>query len=182
MLLLWQNNVPVSIEVLLCSNCRVSQQKVRSVEFSTIPEPGSILLEQWTVSIVNSSNPSHLISSQGLFQAVRSYLHFSQLSAWYSNSKGQEPKNVLYRITIPGETFSSKFSCKPEEHTFPSASKSFSRYLYQSGLNPEDKLFLNFARKGVFLIKQMIFLQMLEECPLFTCQFALCPGVKKFHA
>ena len=53
MLLLWQNNVPVSIEVLLCSNCRVSQQKVRSIEFSTIPEPGSILLEQWTVSIQN---------------------------------------------------------------------------------------------------------------------------------
>ena len=53
MLLLWQNNVPVSIEVLLCSTCRVSQQKVRSVEFSTIPEPGSILLEQWTVAIQN---------------------------------------------------------------------------------------------------------------------------------
>ena len=90
MLLLWQNNVPVSIEVLLCSNCRVSQQKVRSVEFSTIPEPGSILLEQWTVSIQTKSKSlrgQHLITSHGLFQAVRSYLHFSQLSAWYSSSR-----------------------------------------------------------------------------------------------
>lgn len=123
MLLLWQNNVPVSIEVLLCPNCRVSQQKVSSVELSTIPEPGSILLEQWTVSVKTSHASQHLISSQGLFQAVRSYLHFSQLSAWYSSHRGQMPNNVLYRITIPGETFASKFTCKPEEHFFPSASK-----------------------------------------------------------
>ena len=100
MLLLWQNNVPVSIEVLLCSNCRVGKQKANSVEYSTIPEPGSILLEQWTVSISNnlkrqeqrggsrgsgtstSRCEQHIITSRGLFQAVRSYLHFSQLSAW----------------------------------------------------------------------------------------------------
>ena len=100
MLLLWQNNVPVSIEVLLCSNCRVSQQKVRSVEFSTIPEPGSILLEQWTVSIQTKSKSlrgQHLISSHGLFQAVRSYLHFSQLSAWYSSSRGNYLMHLYHK-------------------------------------------------------------------------------------
>ena len=70
----------------------------------------------------------YLITSHGLYQAVRSYLHFSQLSAWYSSSRGQEPKNVLYRITIPGEAFASKFSCKPEEHYFPSASKSWQNF------------------------------------------------------
>jgi len=100
MLLLWQNNVPVSIEVLLCSDCRVGKQKANSVEYSTIPEPGSILLEQWTVSISNnfklkdhksnitcnntpkSNADQNKITARGLFQAVRSYLHFSQLSAW----------------------------------------------------------------------------------------------------
>ena len=56
MLLLWQNNVPVSIEVLLCSDCRLGEQKARSVEFSTIPEPGSILLEQWTVAVTANDN------------------------------------------------------------------------------------------------------------------------------
>jgi hypothetical protein len=63
------------------------------------------------------------ITHRGLFQAVRSYLHFSQLSAWYSSSKGEQPKNVLFRITIPGETFASKFVCSspPEEHFFPAA-------------------------------------------------------------
>jgi hypothetical protein len=52
---------------------------------------------------------------------VRSYLHFSQLSAWYASTKGKAPKNVLYRITIPGENFSSKFSQSPTEHRFPAA-------------------------------------------------------------
>lgn len=125
MLLLWQNNVPVSIEVLLCSDCRLGAQKARSVEFSTIPEPGSILIEQWTVSVQNikSGKDAYYINSHSLFQAVRSYLHFSQLSAWLSSSRGEEPKNILFRITIPGETFASKFasSDKPEEHSFPSA-------------------------------------------------------------
>ena len=54
MLLLWQNNVPVSIEVLLSPECRRGRQKVRSVDFSTLPEPGSILLEQWTVAVQNA--------------------------------------------------------------------------------------------------------------------------------
>ena len=150
MLLLWQNNVPVCIEVLLCSgkpstkafytfiltsieriantdlshlDCRVGTQKANSVEFSTVPEPGSILLEQWTVSMTyeggagNSGlegagegetlvSPPYQISSRSLLQAVRSYLHFSQLAAWYSKSGGVEPRNILVRITIPDEAFS----------------------------------------------------------------------------
>ena len=70
-----------------------------------------------------SSPTEQPITSRGLFQAVRSYLHFSQLSAWYSSTKGLEPKNVLYRITIPGENFSTKFASKPIEHFFPPACK-----------------------------------------------------------
>ena len=70
---------------------------------------------------------AHYISAHGLFQAVRSYLHFSQLSAWFASSRGEQPKNVLFRITIPGETFASKFAAPaagkaaPEEHFFPAA-------------------------------------------------------------
>ena len=103
----------------------MGRQKASSVEYSTIPEPGSILLEQWTVSMSyendggddgNNSfynslpapavSPPYQISSRSLLQAVRSYLHFSQLSAWYSKSGGAQPKNVLFRITIPDEAFS----------------------------------------------------------------------------
>eukprot|EP00095_Tigriopus_kingsejongensis_P000275 maker-scaffold329_size204955-snap-gene-1.23 protein:Tk00275 transcript:maker-scaffold329_size204955-snap-gene-1.23-mRNA-1 annotation:"protein fam214a" len=119
MLLLWQNNVPVSIELLLCSDCRIGKQKAASVEYSTTPEPGSILLEQWTVSVQSIRPRESYITSHGLFQAVRSYLHFSQLSAWLSSSRGEFPKNVLCRITIPSEAFVSKFSVPPEQHIFP---------------------------------------------------------------
>ncbi|XP_059078940.1 atos homolog protein A-like isoform X2 [Tigriopus californicus] len=121
MLLLWQNNVPVCIELLLCSNCRIGRQKATSIEYSTIPEPGSILLEQWIVSVQFVKSNESYITSRGLFQAVRSYLHFSQLSAWLSSSRGEFPKNVLCRITIPGEAFASKFSVPAEEHIFPPA-------------------------------------------------------------
>lgn len=121
MILLWQNNVPMSIEVLLCSDCGVGQQKARSVEVTTVPEPGSILIEQWTIAMCCLSSDGGQMDSLSLLQAVRSYLHFSQLSAWYSKTAGALPRNVLIRITIPGEEFASKFTRPPEEHFFPTA-------------------------------------------------------------
>jgi len=122
MLLLWQNNVPMSIEILLCSDCRVGEAKARSLEVTTVPEPGSILLEQWTVAVTTGGHgQGGTMSGLALLQAVRSYLHFSQLSAWYSKTGGTKPWNILIRITIPGEAFSSKFSRPPEHHYFPAA-------------------------------------------------------------
>ena len=38
--------------MLLCSDCRVGRAKAGSLEVTTVPEPGSILLEQWTVSVL----------------------------------------------------------------------------------------------------------------------------------
>lgn len=111
--------------MLLCSDCGVGQQKARSVEVTTVPEPGSILIEQWTIAMCSvtpgcpASYPQ--MDSLSLLQAVRSYLHFSQLSAWYSKTAGAMPRNVLIRITIPGEEFASKFTRPPEEHFFPTA-------------------------------------------------------------
>jgi len=121
MLLLWQNNVPMSIEILMCSDCGVGQAKAHSLEVTTVPEPGSILLEQWTVAVQPAARGSVQMSSLSLLQAVRSYLHFSQLSAWYSTTGGSSPWNILIRITIPGEEFASKFSQPPEKHYFPTA-------------------------------------------------------------
>ena len=121
MLLLWQNNVPMSIEILLCSDCGVGRAKARSLEVTTVPEPGSILLEQWTVAVTGGAPSSGHMTGLSLLQAVRSYLHFSQLSAWYSKTGGSKPWNVLMRITIPGEEFASKFSRPPEQHYFPPA-------------------------------------------------------------
>jgi len=121
MLLLWQNNVPMSIEILMCSDCRVGQAKAHSLEVTTVPEPGSILLEQWTVAVQPAARGAVQMNSLSLLQAVRSYLHFSQLSAWYSTTGGTSPWNILIRITIPGEEFASKFTQPPEKHYFPTA-------------------------------------------------------------
>lgn len=60
--------------------------------------------------------------ARGLVQAVRSQLHFSQLSAWWSSNKGIHPNHVSYRISVPGQAFASQFSRQPNEHTFPLAS------------------------------------------------------------
>jgi len=121
MLLLWQNNVPMSIEILMCSDCGVGQAKARSIEVTTVPEPGSILLEQWTVAVQPAVHGAAQITCLSLLQAVRSYLHFSQLSAWYSTTEGATPWNILIRITVPGEEFESKFTQPPEKHYFPQA-------------------------------------------------------------
>jgi len=56
-----------------------------------------------------------------LVQAVRSFLHFSQLSAWLNKSRGSRPQQLLYRITMPGQVFVSKFVQHPVEHHFPTA-------------------------------------------------------------
>lgn len=106
----------------MCSDCGVGKAKAHSLEVTTIPEPGSILLEQWTISIHPLAKGSVQMNSLSLLQAVRSYLHFSQLSAWYSTTKGSTPWNILIRITIPGEEFESKFTQPPEKHYFPNAS------------------------------------------------------------
>ena len=102
-------------------DCRLGAAR-SSLAITTKPEPGSVLLEQWTVAVLPASASSGpLMSSLALLQAVRSYLHFSQLSAWYSRSNGNSPWNVLIRITIPGEEFSTKFAKPPESHYFPVA-------------------------------------------------------------
>ena len=54
-----------------------------------------------------------------LFQAIKSYLFFSQLSAWLNQSRGHEPTSVAYRISPPGEFCTSSFSEAPDWHIFP---------------------------------------------------------------
>ena len=128
MLLLWQNNVSMSIEILLSPDCRVGRAKAHSLEVTTVPEPGSVLLEQWTVAVqpvapVDPTTPPP-VTPLALLQAVRSFLHFSQLSAWYSKTGGRSPWNVLVRLTVPGAEFASKFGVVAEQtelHSFPAA-------------------------------------------------------------
>lgn len=116
MLLLWKNGIPMTIEVLLYPNCCTPSQNVESV-----PDMSYILLEQWTIHMLPKRVPDASISPRGLIQAVRSFLYFSQLCAWFSLSGGKSPRNIHYRVCVPGEAFSSKFSSQPDSHIFPVA-------------------------------------------------------------
>ncbi|XP_069692464.1 atos homolog protein A isoform X2 [Periplaneta americana] len=122
MQLLWQNNIPLCIEVLLCADCACGQQKAQSPEVANLPSTSDILLEQWMVTMASRRcGEAPLISVRSLFQAVRSQLHFSQLSAWWSRSGGASPSHVSYRVTVPGEAFASQFQRQPVQHSFPVA-------------------------------------------------------------
>ncbi|GFT73069.1 protein FAM214A [Nephila pilipes] len=116
MLLLWKNGIPMTIEVLLYPSCCAPFPNVDSV-----PEMPYLLLEQWTIHMLPRRVPDASISPRGLIQAVRSFLYFSQLCAWYSLTGGKSPQNVHYRVCVPGEAFSSKFSSQPDCHMFPVA-------------------------------------------------------------
>ncbi|XP_055951908.1 atos homolog protein A-like isoform X1 [Argiope bruennichi] len=116
MLLLWKNGIPMTIEVLLYPSCCSPFPNVDSV-----PDMPYLLLEQWTIHMLPRRVPDASISPRGLIQAVRSFLYFSQLCAWYSLTGGKSPQNVHYRVCVPGEAFSSKFSTQPDCHMFPVA-------------------------------------------------------------
>ncbi len=50
MITLWKNGVPMSIEVLLYTNCTHGYQHSTSLDFSLLPKPDQcVLLEQWTI-------------------------------------------------------------------------------------------------------------------------------------
>ncbi|XP_046399502.1 uncharacterized protein LOC124165983 [Ischnura elegans] len=105
--------------------------------------PDLLLLEQWTLTVVHhrtqeSNGPGskplprsaamlggarhHSLGLKGLFQAVRSQLHFSQLGAWWSSSGGRSPAHVVYRLSVPtGMLMASSFVRPPSVHHFPSA-------------------------------------------------------------
>lgn len=122
MMLLWRNCIPMSIEVLLCPDCcQATTPAQGGVESLAAPEPSHILLEQWTIQMLPKRMPDVTMAGKSLLHAVRSYLHFSQLSAWYSLSGGKSPRNIMYRICVPGEAFSNKFLSPPDTHSFPVA-------------------------------------------------------------
>uniref|UniRef100_A0A2R5L3V1 Atos-like conserved domain-containing protein n=1 Tax=Ornithodoros turicata TaxID=34597 RepID=A0A2R5L3V1_9ACAR len=122
MTLLWKNGIPMSVEVLLFPECCRDNPVGTAVDMSSAPDTSNILLEQWFIHMIPRRVPDATIAPRSLIQAVRSYLHFSQISAWYSQTGGRAPRNVYYRISVPGEAFSSKFHCNPHLHTFPVAS------------------------------------------------------------
>lgn len=59
------------------------------------------------MSLCSSTNRAEVHGCNGgmLIQAIRSHIHFSQLSAWLSRSKGAIPSHVIYRSVLQHDPF-----------------------------------------------------------------------------
>ncbi|XP_035274435.1 protein FAM214A-like isoform X1 [Anguilla anguilla] len=121
-MLLWRNNIPIMIEVMLLPDCCYSDEGP-TTEGNDITDPAikqdALLLERWTLQPVPRQSGDRFIEEKTLLLAVRSYVFFSQLSAWLSASHGIVPRNILYRISAADEELLWDFSQPPTEHAFP---------------------------------------------------------------
>ncbi|XP_048418834.2 atos homolog protein A isoform X2 [Stegostoma tigrinum] len=122
-LLLWRNNTSIMVEVMLLPDCCYSDADGPSTEGSDINDPAikqdALLLERWSLQSVPKQTGDRFIEERSLLQAVRSYVFFSQLSAWLSASQGAVPRNILYRISATDEDMLLNFTQPPVEHVFP---------------------------------------------------------------
>ncbi|KAM7423800.1 hypothetical protein PAMA_000252 [Pampus argenteus] len=119
-ILLWRNSIPIMIEVMLLPDCCYGDECPPSDPISDpVIRQDALLLERWTLQPVPRQSGDRFIEEKTLLLAIRSYVFFSQLSAWLSASHGIVPRNILYRISAADEELVWKFSQPPSEHIFP---------------------------------------------------------------
>uniref|UniRef100_A0A8C5MTA3 Atos homolog protein A n=1 Tax=Leptobrachium leishanense TaxID=445787 RepID=A0A8C5MTA3_9ANUR len=120
--LLWRNNIPIMVEVMLLPDCCYSDEG-SSTEASDLNDPAmkqdALLLERWTLQPVPRQSGDRFIEEKTLLLAVRSFVFFSQLSAWLSVSHGAVPRNILYRVSAADGELQWSFSHPPTVHIFP---------------------------------------------------------------
>ncbi|XP_077443207.1 atos homolog protein A isoform X2 [Stigmatopora argus] len=120
LILLWRNNIPIMIEVMLLPDCCYGDECSPSDPISDpVIKQDALLLERWTLQPVPRQSGDRFIEEKTLLLAVRSYVFFSQLSAWLSASHGIVPRNILYRISAADEDLVWQFPQPPSEHIFP---------------------------------------------------------------
>nr|XP_048279506.1 protein FAM214A isoform X2 [Myodes glareolus] len=120
--LLWKNNLPIMVEVMLLPDCCYSDEGP-SAEGTDLNDPAikqdALLLERWILEPVPRQSGDRFVEEKTLLLAVRSFVFFSQLSAWLSVSHGAIPRNILYRISAADVDLQWSFSQTPTEHVFP---------------------------------------------------------------
>ncbi|XP_059953308.1 atos homolog protein A isoform X2 [Mesoplodon densirostris] len=120
--LLWKNNLPIMVEVMLLPDCCYSDDGP-TTEGIDLNDPAikqdALLLERWILEPVPRQSGDRFIEEKTLLLAVRSFVFFSQLSAWLSVSHGAIPRNILYRISAADVDLQWNFSQTPIEHVFP---------------------------------------------------------------
>nr|XP_056721869.1 atos homolog protein A isoform X2 [Euleptes europaea] len=120
--LLWKNNIPIMVEVMLLPDCCYSDEGP-ATEGNDLNDPAvkqdALLLERWILEPVPRQSGDRFIEEKTLLLAVRSFVFFSQLSAWLSVSHGSVPRNILYRVSAAHVDLQWTFSQTPTEHFFP---------------------------------------------------------------
>ncbi|XP_056428307.1 atos homolog protein A-like isoform X2 [Hyla sarda] len=120
--LLWRNNLPIMVEVMLLPDCCYSDE-ASGTEGNDFNDPAmkqdALLLERWTLEPVPRQSGDRFIEEKTLLLAVRSFVFFSQLSAWLSVSHGAVPRNIIYRISAADGELQWNFTHPPTEHVFP---------------------------------------------------------------
>ncbi|XP_074661274.1 atos homolog protein A-like isoform X2 [Tubulanus polymorphus] len=119
---LWYKSVPACIDVLLYPDCCHGEQAATDDTHqggAASRDVNSIMLEQWTIQVIQRRSNEQWMTGKALTQALRSYLFFSQLSAWYNQTQGRQPRTVVYRVSVPGESDLNLFPAAPVEHAFP---------------------------------------------------------------
>ncbi|XP_008947337.1 PREDICTED: protein FAM214A [Merops nubicus] len=121
-MLLWKNNIPIMVEVMLLPDCCYSDEGP-TTEGNDLNDPAikqdALLLERWILEPVPRQSGDRFIEEKTLLLAVRSFVFFSQLSAWLSVSHGAVPRNILYRVSAADVNLQWTFSQTPTEHVFP---------------------------------------------------------------
>ncbi|KAL3885027.1 hypothetical protein ACJMK2_025126 [Sinanodonta woodiana] len=122
--LLWRNRIPMRLDVLLFPDCNHGKAEAMTLEGTTFScDENFLLLERWDLQLLpkraQAEKMEGMVSGQFLFQAIRSYLHFSQLSSWLISTEGSLSLHIVYRVYAPGESVSYSFSVEPEIHKFP---------------------------------------------------------------
>ncbi|XP_029430970.1 protein FAM214A isoform X2 [Rhinatrema bivittatum] len=120
--LLWRNNIPIMVEVMLLPDCCYSDEGP-ATEGNDLNDPAikqdALLLERWILEPVPRQSGDRFIEEKTLLLAIRSFVFFSQLSAWLSVSHGSVPRNILYRVSAADVELQWNFSQSPSEHVFP---------------------------------------------------------------
>ncbi|XP_054243757.1 atos homolog protein A isoform X5 [Indicator indicator] len=121
-MLLWKNNIPIMVEVMLLPDCCYSDEGPNT-EGNDLNDPAikqdALLLERWILEPVPRQSGDRFIEEKTLLLAVRSFVFFSQLSAWLSVSHGAVPRNILYRVSAADVDLQWTFTQTPTEHVFP---------------------------------------------------------------
>lgn len=103
-----QNTTKITINVYLLPDCCYEEESLVNGGDCLLDNQEEDLiadfelLESWSINMISNQKSEQqsgakLLTLNELFQAIRSYLHFSQISSWINQSGGLQPKNIAYR-------------------------------------------------------------------------------------